>query len=86
MSRNVYNRVCQGIMDKNELFREVMDCVGNLSSTTDQKAAAALRQLKIGTSADSLCEILSMLEFLIHKCRRRFVAAVCSRFEEIYLR
>lgn len=73
MPRDVYERIRQGVCAVDSYFEQKVDICGIPGATTDQKVAAALRQLTLGVSADSVVEYVRLAESTNLQCLKRFV-------------
>lgn len=79
MPRMVYNRMKKGVIEVEIFLQVYSDRFESISSTTDQKIVAALRQLSLEVSADCLVEMLRISEYLIHECRKRITSTIIKK-------
>lgn len=66
MSRNVYERFQQGVLEVDPFFLKGRDCVGNALSTMDQKIVTALCQMSLEVPADRLVGIIHISDSLMN--------------------
>ena len=86
MSKSLFLRIAAALEAHDEYFRQRPNAVGALGGSPIQKAAAALRMLAYGVSADFLDEYVRMGESTITECLQHFVRGVVDVFAEEYLR
>jgi hypothetical protein len=78
MPRDVYESARNAVIATDPYSTQRYDVCGVAGATTDQKIAAALRQLAKGESADGLVEYSRLSESIVSLCHKRFCRAVMA--------
>jgi hypothetical protein len=84
--QETYERIRETGISEHSYFEQKTDAVGALGASTDQKIAAALRQLTQGISGDSTVEYVRLSESTAAVCLKRFCSAVVSGLKNDFLR
>lgn len=88
MSRNLFNRIAEGILahDYDTYFTQTRSACGALGLHHLQKMTAAIRMLTYGIAADGADEYIRSVEATNLDSCKKFVMAICEVFREQYLR
>jgi hypothetical protein len=88
MSRNLFNRIVDGILahDYDGYFTQKRSASGTLGLHHLQKMIAAMRMLTYGIAADGADEYIRSAESTNLESCKKFVIKVCEVFGERYLR
>ena len=86
MSRPLFLRIHDGVLDHDPYFVQKPNCVGRLGLSSLQKMTAALRVLAYSCAADCVDEYIRLGESTTIQCLKKFVRAVNEVFGKEYLR
>ena len=86
MTKDLFNRVLQGVIKVDNYFVQKRDGVGRLGLSSHQKMVAALHMLAFGVSADIWGEYTVMGESTVLETVERFCTAIMTKFSTKYLR
>jgi hypothetical protein len=85
MPRETYEMIRKTVLLEDPYFEQKPNAIGTLGASTDQKLAAALRQLTQGVSADAIVEYVRISESKASVCLKRLRSAVFSGLKDDYL-
>ena len=86
MSRPLFLRIHQEILNTNSYFVQRADACGVMGLTSFQKMTSALKMLAYGISADLLDDVMRMGEQTILDSLKQFSTSIISIFGDEYLR
>jgi hypothetical protein len=85
MPRETYEMIRKTVLLEDPYFEQNPNAIGTIGASTDQKLAAALRQLTQGVSADATVEYVRISESKASVCLKRLSSAVVSGLKDDYL-
>ncbi|KAI4995268.1 hypothetical protein ZWY2020_035171 [Hordeum vulgare] len=86
MSRHLFNRIIEGVVDYDDYFECKEDAVGKIGFSSYQKCTAAIRMLAYGVPGDLIDEYVRMSESTCLGFVYKFCKAVIAMFGPDYLR
>ena len=86
MSRYLFNRIREGVVNYDDYFECKKDAIGKIGFSSYQKCIAAIRMLAYGVLGDLIDEYVRMSESTWLQSLYKFCKAVISMFGPEYLR
>ena len=86
MSRDIFDRLFDAVIEHGTYFTQRSDCTGKKGLSPFQKITAAMRMLAYGVCADSVDDKIGIAESTALECLDHFCDAVIACFSQTYMR